>query len=363
MSKDFFDKPFDEDTLIKLEMYGDYVRKWVPVFLANKKPFVNKVNIMDFFSRVGCDSNGKPGSPILAINILMEYEEYLKREDITVNVFFNDYNADYCKRLKSNIDKLEFDKENIRVEILNEQFTTAYETLKPKMKGSANLLFLDQFGIKYVTRAFFQDLIKIPHTDSLFFISSATYKRFCRDENISEIIGLNPKDVQEVPSTHIHRLVTKTYDSFIPKGFNYSVAPFSIKKGANVYGLIFGSGHPLGMEKFLEVCWDKDKRTGEANFDIEGEGINEQTPFLFEEMNTPSKIEVFQTELKEKILSGEIKNDRDIYFFMINSGFLGQHVRPVIQELKNDKIELKHPSFKCKTVLDKEREPKEIKIL
>lgn len=363
MSKDFFDKPFDEDTIIKLEMYGDYVRKWAPVFLANQKPFVYTINIMDFFSGVGCDSNGTPGSPILAINILMEYAELLKRKELSINVFFNDYNAEYCRRLEENIKTLEFDRENINIEILNKHFEEAFETLRPRMEKAANLLFLDQFGIKYVTKDFFQELIKVPYTDSLFFISSATYKRFCRDENISEIIGLDPQTVQETPSTHIHRLVTETYDSFIPDGFNYGVAPFSIKKGANVYGLIFGSSHPLGMEKFLEVCWDKDKLTGEANFDIEGKGINQQAPFLFGEMNTPSKIEVFQRELRDKILSREIKNDKDIYFFMINKGFLGQHVRPVIQELKNGKIELKHPSFKCNTVLNREREPKEIKIL
>lgn len=364
MSKDFFDNPFNEDTVIKLEMYGDYVRKWAPVFLAKERPFVYTVNIFDFFSGVGYDSEGTPGSPILAINILMEYADYLKREEFEINVFLNDYNSKYCQKLQENIDKLDYDKDNINVEIYNEDFRAAFEKLKPKMENSANLIFLDQFGVKYVTADFFAELIKIQYTDSLFFISSATFKRFSKDENISEIIGIDPQVVEKTPGTHIHKLVSEVYDSYIPEDFSYGVAPFSIKKGSNVYGLIFGSGHPLGMEKFLEVCWAKDELRGEANFDMEKENISKDAPFLFQEMNTPSKIDLFQRDLQEKILNGEIKNDQEIYFYMINNGFLGQHVRPVIKSLREqNRIDIKHPSFKCSTVLKKGREPKEVTIL
>lgn len=364
MSKDFFDKPFNEDTIVKLEMYGDYIKKWLPVFLATKNPFLYKINIMDFFAGAGYDGNGSAGSPILAIKALMEYSDYFNKKIFSINVYLNDKNIEYCKRLEKNIDALDFDRDNINITIINKEFQDAFQSLEPEMKKAANLLFLDQFGVKYITKKFFKHLIQIPHTDSLFFISSATYKRFCQDENISSIIGLDPQIVQDTPATHIHRLVTETYDSFIPDGFNYGVAPFSIKKGSNIYGLIFGSGHPLGMEKFLEVCWEKDKNTGEANFDIEGTGIDQATPYLFNEMNTPTKVEVFQQELKEKILSGELKTDRDIYFYMINNGFLGKHVYPVIKILKDSKvIELKFPSFKCNTVLSRRRKPRIIKIL
>jgi len=364
MSKDFFDKPFNEDTVIKLEMYGDYIRKWAPVFLANQKPFVHVINIFDFFSGVGRDSKGTEGSPLLAINILMEYAEYLSKKELSINLYLNDYNKSYCERLKQNIDELKFDKENINILISNKDFKDAYRELRPKMKNAANLIFLDQFGVKFVNKEFFQELITIPFTDTLFFVSSATYKRFSKDENISEIIGIDPKVVAKTPASHIHKLVTDVYDSFIADDVSYGIAPFSIKKGANIYGLIFGSGHPLGMEKFLEVCWAKDNDTGEANFDIEGDALKKSAPSLFEEFNPPTKIELFQSELEEKILTKEVTSDFEIYFFMINKGFLGQHVRPVIQKLKTEeKIHIVYPSFKCSTVLNKKRKPQKISIL
>ena len=364
MNKDFFKKPFDEDTLIKLEMYEDYVRKWAPVFLAVHRPFVFTINIFDFFSGVGCDPNGVEGSPLIAIKVLMEYAIHLKREELTVNLYFNDYNAEYCDQLNKNIEELEFDRNNIKVHIHNMDFMDAFESLSPMMEDSANLIFLDQFGVKYISKEFFQRLIKIKHTDILFFISSATFKRFSRDEAISKIIGIDPKIVAKTPATHIHKLVTDVYDSFIPEGFNYGIAPFSIKKGVNVYGLIFGSGHPLGLEKFLEVCWSKNGTNGEANFDIEGDERRERAPSLFPELNIDSKIVAFQKKIEEKILSKEINDDMEMYFFMLNSGFLGEHVRPVINKLKKEKrIVISNPAFKCKTILNRNREPKKIIIL
>ncbi len=364
MSQDFFEKPFDQETLVKLKLYEDYLMKWIPVFVATNKSFVNTINIFDFFSGAGCDSEGILGSPLLALKSLMEYSSYIKEKDLSINLFLNDYNVDYCERLLKNIEEFNYDNEQINVQVYNQHFENAYDMLRPKMDDSANLIFLDQFGIKYVSKNLFQQLTKIPFTDILFFISSATFKRFSKDENISEVIEIDPERVENTLSTHIHKLVTEQYASFIPEDVSYGIAPFSIKKGSNVYGLIFGSGHPLGMEKFLEVCWEKDELTGEANFDIEGEGINKDAPFLFQEMNVPSKIEVFQNELKGKILRREVKNDVEIYLYMINNGFLGQHVRPVIQELKQEgRIKISHPSFKCSTVLNKNRKPKTITIL
>ena len=41
---------------------------------------------------------------------------------------------------------------------------------------------------------------------------------------------------------------------------------FQLERDQIIYGLIFGSRHSFGMEKFLKVYWDKDKLAGESNF-------------------------------------------------------------------------------------------------
>ena len=75
MSKDFFDKPFTEDTNVKLELYREHLKKWFPVFIAAKRPFVNTVNLFDLFCGTGKDSEGTYGIPLIALDVLKFYKE------------------------------------------------------------------------------------------------------------------------------------------------------------------------------------------------------------------------------------------------------------------------------------------------
>ena len=36
MAKDFHNEPFDEETILKLEIFKGYIREWIPVFLSKK---------------------------------------------------------------------------------------------------------------------------------------------------------------------------------------------------------------------------------------------------------------------------------------------------------------------------------------
>lgn len=364
MSNDFFDKPFTEDTNVKLELYKEYLKEWFPVFIAARNPFVKVVNVFDFFCGPGTDSEGTHGSPLITIEVLNIFSDYVNNTGVQINLYFNDSNTEYIELLKENITQLEYNEKKINICYYNKDFIELFPETLPLMKNSANLIFLDQFGIKYVTEERFQTLIKLKVTDILFFISSSTFNRFPDDENVTKVIGLSSEEIKTEPFYNIHRLVHKKYSELIPKGHSYCLAPFSIKKGTNIYGLIFGSGHPLGMEKFLDICWKKDEETGEANFDIQGDKQLKIQPSLFEEDHKQMKIPVFQSDLKKEILSGNLKSDLEIFLYAINNGFTGTHIRPVIKELKEEKkINIKQPSFKCTTVWSYGREPKLIEIL
>ena len=136
------------------------------------------------------------------------------------------------------------------------------------------------------------------------------------------------------------------YKSLIPKNVNYKLAPFTIKKGSNIFGLIFGSNHYFGLEKFLNVCWKADPIRGEANFDIDDENLNlDQFNIFTGEQEKPKKLEIFESTLKEKILNTKLDCDRDIYIFTIESGFLPKHANKVIRNL-NSMHKIKERNFK-----------------
>ena len=113
----------------------------------------------------------------------------------------------------------------------------------------------------------------------------------------------------------------------------YHLGSFSIRKGANVYGLVFGSGHPLGIDKFLKVAW---KRGGDANFDIDKDGIDPSQPSLFPEYDKPTKISVFEKELETAVLGRQLKTNKDVYLFALQNGMLAEHARKTLRLLIKD---------------------------
>ena len=77
----------------------------------------------------------------------------------------------------------------------------------------------------------------------------------------------------------------------IPENKEYFLAPFSIKKDKNIYGLIFGSNHSFGIEKFLNISWKLNENSGDANYNIDEEEIAEGKLSLFPEDNKPKKLQ------------------------------------------------------------------------
>ncbi len=59
--KNLHDKPFDESTIAKLEIFEDYAQAWIPTFVMQGIP---TICIFDFFAGTGYDKNEIAGSPI-----------------------------------------------------------------------------------------------------------------------------------------------------------------------------------------------------------------------------------------------------------------------------------------------------------
>lgn len=54
--KDINNKPFDEGTRLKLDIFRDCFREWFPVFVRN--PAISRIYIYDMFAGSGKDSTG-----------------------------------------------------------------------------------------------------------------------------------------------------------------------------------------------------------------------------------------------------------------------------------------------------------------
>jgi len=323
----FHDEPFNPETITKLEIFETYLEEWLPVFL--QRPQKNGIHIYDFFAGPGADCIGTPGSPIRAVSKLHYFSRQHGWGTSPVNLRFYDIkkkNVDALMQLLSG--RPPPHGVNFQVERL--AFTESFAKALPVLEDSnaAKLLFIDQFGVKELTDKIFTQLTYFPKTDFLFFVSSHTLHRFSEDPAIKQKIK-RPND-----SFDIHRATFEYFLNLSGTNPNVHLAPFTIKKGSNIYGLIFGSQHPLAMHKFLRIAWSKDKIAGEANFDIDKTDIREEAPFLGFEEFKPTKRRIFESELYNEIRRGAISDERQLLLYCIRNGFIGSHAEPVLKSLK-----------------------------
>ena len=332
--KDLFRKPFDEGTVVKLNVYRDYLKEWLPVFVSKKEPIWTTIQIFDFFAGQGKDMNNISGSPLIAIEIVKSLEHFIKERNITVILHFNELDADNYSLLEESLAGIEG---QFVIKKYKQDFSTLFLSLYDSMKSSANFLFLDQNGIKQITADIFGKIISLKQTDFLFYISSSYFKRFATTPEFQKYFSFDTKEIQEMNYFHIHRNVLQHYKSLIPGNKKYYLAPFSIKKGSNIYGLIFGTNHTLGIEKFLTIAWKNDKLRGEANYDIDNESIDLKKPSLFEEFNKPNKRQIFEKNLTGNILTKQLNNKHSVYLYSLNEGFLLKDANTVLSRLNTEK--------------------------
>lgn len=355
-ASDFHKKPFDEGTLTKLQIFELYAREWLPVFLSPEKPLRQEIHLFDFFAGPGTDSTGELGSPLRLLQQLKEYLGMAGWAHVHVHVHFSDSSPTKIQELQANIESHELRLPRVSFDVQPLKFEAAMQRCAATLANpqAAKLIFIDQFGVDHVTPDVFHRLVNAPTCDFLFFLSSSTLHRFRDHPAIKQKIT-RPDDYYQV-----HQAALDYYRGFLPDAVDYFLAPFSIKKGPNVYGLIFGSAHPLGMDKFLQVAWKKDEINGEADFDINRDNIAPGELLLPLDEFRPSKITAFEQALEQLLRDGRMKNELEVVHICFNHGVKRQQAESVLAKLKKERVieaEFRVPQ------IDRSRFPRPIKML
>lgn len=331
---DFHTRDFDEGTLTKLQIFELYAREWLPVFLSHPKPPRSEIHLFDFFAGPGMDSAGQWGSPLRSLKQLKEYQGLAGWLHVQICAHFFDASPAKVKRLSTNLETHKLRLPSVTLDIRAMRFDAALQDCAPILASgrAAKLVFIDQCGVDQVTPDVFRRLVGSPTCDFLFFISSSTLHRFRDHPAIKQKIT-RPDDHYQV-----HRAVLDYYRGLLPEPTEYYLAPFSMRKGSNIYGLIFGSAHPLGMDKFLQVAWKADEINGEADYDINRENIRPGEMLLPLEEFRPSKLTAFERDLEHLLRASALKNELDVVRVCFDHGVKRQHAERVLAKLKKEGV-------------------------
>jgi three-Cys-motif partner protein len=336
-TEDINTKPFDDETILKLDIFERYLEEWLPVFIQLRN--CSRVLVCDFFAGSGSDIQGNPGSPLRILRTVEKFQEQIVLSKTHIRVIFNDLQSEKTAKLEALIStEGEVVKRKtdglVTVECHNDEFQKLFHERERDFSKQPNLIFLDQYGVKEVNSSVFEKLIDLEKTDFLFFVSSSYLRRF-PDEDCFRVHfpDLDPNLLRNSRYEDVHRKILEYFSGKIPTNNQTRLYPFSIKKGPNIYGLIFGSKHPLGVEKFLNIAWDKNKLNGEANFDIDGD-IDKQQPELFPELHRPTKLEKFEQEVNKMICRKREVTNRESFDFALANGHTPSQIRDIVQKLR-----------------------------
>ena len=195
--KEFHKREFEETTQLKLWLFKEYLKEWLPVFIARKEPIWRQLNIFDFFAGPGKDSEGNLGSPLIILNEILHgslgkktITESLEEKGLNLCIHFNELKEEKYYHLIQNLKEFTPTTNRIEVRTSKKEFKTAFEDSKSiiQSENTANLVYLDQFGVKEITKDVFKILTSSKRTDFMFFISSSFVNRFSKHENFQKYL-------------------------------------------------------------------------------------------------------------------------------------------------------------------------------
>lgn len=330
------EEPFGSSTITKLEIFQEYLEAWIPVWA--KTPNIIEVSIFDFFAGPGTDIEGTPGSPSRIIETIDKHCSLFAKSKLKVKVYLNEFNIDKFNTLQKFVqDKICRLKLGAFVNPIfyNNKFEDLFPIVKSKIGGTPSLIFIDQNGIKQISQTVFEDLCNFTKTDFLFFISSSYFKRFADEQSFSSILPTIDRNRLKTAKPYaIHSLLVEAYKKMIPNSSDIKLYQFTLKKDNNYYGLVFGTKHPLAVDKYLEIAWKKNSATGDADFDLE-EAAGIAQGHLFDGFKC-TKLEQFGLDLEHFILEKNEITNKAIYDYCLEHGFRGTHGKNVVVRLKKE---------------------------
>lgn len=339
--KDLHENPFDETTIAKLEIFEDYAQAWIPTFVMSG---ASTICIFDFFSGTGYDKTGIEGSAIRILNKIKEQIGNVFQKRVKIKVYLNEWEPN--KKTQRKFELLEAAcgqflqnnndvKRAIELNLYNENFEELFPKLLPTINSFPSLVYLDQNGIKFLSAKYFLELEKTKQTDFLYFVSASYFWRFGESDEFKNYLDIDMVTAKKEPYKFIHRNIIEQLRKKLPINTDVKLYPYSLRKGANIHGIIFGASHPRAVDKFLSIAWKRNEINGEANFDIDDDKTKNQMDLFGGKRLT--KIETFQLRVRTKILNGEIKNNYELLAYAYKNGHVGNHASECLRKMKKSK--------------------------
>lgn len=331
-----------EHSKAKVTLYGLYLEKYLNIL--SRVSSVEKIFIFDLMCGEGIYENGEKGSPIIALDKIVEHYAF-NNSCPNISVWFNDLGESKIEPGISKIARVERFKNlinlprNVGVKFTQEDYASIFPKAIAQIESTnraKGLFFVDPYSYKIIKPDDIKTMLKSGKTEVLLWLPTNFMYRFAETvmssdfsgseplrEFLLELFGATPPEFKSK-----YDFVEKVANQFkvYLKDFGIFVDAFTLESDSkNVYGLFFFTSNIKGHETMVRARWELDENRGKGH-------TIDKSPTFSETLMTGYPIK----------LMNYIKENRptnhDIFRFGLENGFLPKHTNEILKRWKTEGI-------------------------
>lgn len=266
----------DPHTTAKHEILRRYLEGWFPILGS----WQGRVHYLDAFAGPGVYEGGEPGSPIVALETLLDHSSFPRLNCEFVFTFLEP-RADRFGSLKDQLQELENARGGFppNVTVIRQQlkFDQGAEQILSGLKGdlAPTFAFIDPFGFKDIDLELVGRLLSFDRCEVLFTFMFDSVNRFLSEGKVApHLEALFGTDGYEIAAgktgndrkEFLHDLFTRQLKA-VCKFEHVTSFEMIDNRGHTIYFLFYGTRSLKGLEVMKRAMWKADPGSGSRFMD------------------------------------------------------------------------------------------------
>ena len=331
----------EKHTRAKHELLRSYLKAWFPIHTIQGRH--ERVIFLDGFAGPGIYDGGDPGSPIIALEVLITHNSFPRLAGTTFEFVLVEKERDRLERLEAEIARfwsaVGGRPANVHVRCYREEFVTVAQEIMPHLRQSApTFAFIDPFGWKDIPMSVIRDMA-LGKCDVLVTFMAEYVSRFVGHPDkslqysVDDLFGTGDYRQAAGLTGDDRKLFLR--DLYVKQlremaGFTFA-KPFEFRDmrrpGARtMYFLMFGTHHVRGLDRMKSAMWKLDPEQGVSFL-----GLTEGEPLLFE---PEPNLDSLEAAIRDRFTGHTVPVRHVEDFVITDTDYTSSHYKAVLRSIE-----------------------------
>ena len=265
--------PIEPHTAAKHELLKHYLGAWFPILASSER----RIIFLDAFAGPGIYSDGKPGSPIIALRTLLNHSSFHRYDRCEFIFHFIEKEPSRFDRLQIELQQFDPLPANVRASTHLGEFQDVIEGVSNSLSSNnrrlaPTLAFVDPFGVSGVPMELISRFLDSRKCELFLILMVDHLNRFLSTERMrgGRDSLFDTSDFSEVEAALAGKRIPLLVDLYRQQllavaNFKHTL-DFEMRRttGTVAYYVVYATRNITGVEKFKDAMWKVDPSTGSS---------------------------------------------------------------------------------------------------